>query len=251
MSTSPALTLRSVSKSFHDRPTSNLPALQKIDLAIESGEVFVFIGPSGCGKSTLLRLMCGLETVSHGHVHLGEDLAPTDISFVFQQFALLPWLTVSENIALGLRARHVAAPLIERRVAKELATFGLKKFAHSYPRELSGGMQQRVGIARALATDPKIILMDEPFSELDSFTAQELRRELLDIWSSRQLTIVLVTHIIEEAILLANRIAVLSPRPGHIRKIITNTLPRPRIERSADFYALEDQLYELVKGEQI
>lgn len=241
-----AITLRHVSKTFRVRPGHPLVVLRDIDLTVHQGEILVVLGPSGSGKSTLLRLMCGLVE-AEGQVELGAGLGPADFSFVFQQFALLPWLTITDNVALGLRARHVPTAQWRQRVAQELEIFGLQKFAQVRPRELSGGMQQRVGIARALATDPKIILMDEPFSELDSFTASELRQELLHVWQERRPTIVLVTHIIEDALLLADRIAVLTPRPGHIEKIITNHLPRPRQRRSEAFYQLEDQLYELVK----
>ena len=177
-----------------------------------------------------------------------------DFSFVFQQFALLPWLTVSENISIGLVARNVSARHVKERVNKELKRFGLENFGDEYPRELSGGMRQRVGIARALATDPKVIFMDEPFSELDSFTAEELRKELLRIWQNPEWiggearpTIVMVTHIVEEAIELADRIAVLTPRPAKIERIVKNGLPRPRELRSQAFYALEDELYRLIR----
>ena len=182
-----------------------------------------------------------------GAVALASGIAQSDISFVFQQFALLPWLTVSENIGMGLAGRGVEPRERERRVAEELARFGLEKFAHSYPRELSGGMRQRVGIARAIATKPKIIFMDEPFSELDSFTAEELRREFLGIWADTGITIVMVTHLIEEAIQLADRIAVLSARPAKIKEIVVNHLPRPRQNRTPEFFRMEDALYSLIK----
>ncbi len=241
------LTLHHLNKSFRDRSGESLTVLQDINLTIARGEIFVFVGPSGSGKSTLLRLLCGLETPSSGHVELSPGVTAANMSFVFQQFALLPWLTVADNVALGLRARHLPASKLKKQVMDELAMLGLERFADVYPRKLSGGMQQRVGIARALATDPQIILMDEAFSELDSFTADELRHDLLTIWHSRHPTIILVTHIIEEAILLADRIAILTPRPGHIEKVITNHLPRPRHPRTAAFYTMADKLYGLIK----
>ena len=227
--------------------STRVDVFENINLNIRQGEIFVLLGPSGCGKSTLLRIMCGLESLSQGNVNLGPGLNHRDISFVFQQFALLPWLTIEENVSLGLIARHVPEQKRKRIVTKELHQFGLNKFAHAYPRALSGGMRQRVGIARALATNPKIIFMDEPFSELDSFTADELRRELLLIWQKRRPTIILVTHLIQEALTLADRIAVLTPRPTHIESIITNPLPRPRNRRAKKFFALEDRLEAMIK----
>lgn len=243
----PIIKLKNITKYFEERPGERLAVLQDIDLEIFQGEFFVLVGPSGAGKSTLLRIMSGLEKNYDGRVELGKDIRRADLNFVFQQFALLPWLTIVENVELGLISRG-SAPEKRRSIAlKELREFGLEKFAHSYPRELSGGMRQRVGIARALATEPKIIFMDEPFSELDSFTAEELRKELLKIWQERQPTIIMVTHLIEEAIELADRVAVLTPRPGKIEKVFVNKLPRPRQERSDDFYRLEDQLYKVIR----
>lgn len=254
----PLITLTHVSKIFAEDAEHSLPALKDISLEIMSGEIFIFVGPSGSGKSTLLRIMSGLEKEYQGEVKLHEKHTPQDFSFIFQQFALLPWLTVAENISIGLVARNVPGHRIKERVNKELKRFGLDKFGNSYPRDLSGGMRQRVGIARALATDPRVIFMDEPFSELDSFTAQELRKELLRIWENPEWgeekkhtqerpTIVMVTHIVEEALELADRIAVLTERPGRLEKIVKNTLPRPRELRSQEFFALEDELYRLIK----
>ncbi len=252
-----ALELQNVSKAYqtkgswsfeNDRSGSDhVSVLSDISLAIKQAEILVLLGPSGSGKSTLLRIMSGLDQPTTGSVKLGKNLTASDISFVFQQFALLPWLSIRENVGLGLTARHIPRRTFDRIVERELKLFGLLKFAHAYPRTLSGGMRQRVGIARALATDPKIIFMDEPFSELDSFTATELRRELLEIWRLRKPTIVMVTHLIEEAILLSSRIAVLTPRPGRIERVLANPLPRPRDRRSPEFFALEDKLTALVK----
>ena len=242
-----ALILKNVSKSFGEHPGPVLSVLRDIDLEIQLGEFFVFVGPSGSGKSTLLRIMSGLEKLYSGRVALGQGLTPSDMSFVFQQFALLPWLTVSQNITLGLVARNAPMHLQHDRLTRELTRFHLEKFAHAYPHALSGGMRQRVGFARALAVDPKVVFMDEAFSELDSFTAEELRAEVLDIWRERQPTIIMVTHIIAEAIELADRIAVITARPGTIEKIVTNDLPRPRHKRSEGFFRLEDELRVLIK----
>ena len=254
----PLIPLKNVSKDFVEIADHSVIALNNIDLQIFAGEIFVFVGPSGSGKSTLLRIMSGLEKKYEGTVILHEGIGPENFSFVFQQFALLPWLTVSENIAIGLVARKMHPHKIKERVHKELHRFGLEKFGHVYPRELSGGMRQRVGIARALATDPRVIFMDEPFSELDSFTAENMRKELLRIWENPEWgeekkhaqerpTIVMVTHIVEEALELADRIAVLTPRPGKIEKIVKNDLARPRALRSQEFYTMEDELYGLIK----
>jgi NitT/TauT family transport system ATP-binding protein len=159
----------------------------------------------------------------------------------------LPWLTVYKNIELGLIGRHVPENKRQDIVRRELDQFGLHKFSQNFPHELSGGMRQRVGIARALAIDPKILFLDEPFSELDFFTAETLRKELLEIWHSRNLTVIMVSHIIPEAIELSDRIAVLSARPGHISKILDNESPRPRAQRSEEFFRLEDKIYKLLK----
>ena len=254
----PLITLTNVSKHFAEDGTQGMAALEDINLEIFPGEIFILVGPSGSGKSTLLRIMSGLEKVYDGTVIVHEGHTVEDFSFVFQQFALLPWLTVAENISLGLVARKLSPHRIKERVNKELKRFGLERFGHSYPKDLSGGMRQRVGIARAIATDPKVIFMDEPFSELDSFTAEELRKELLRIWQNPEWgaekthtqerpTIVMVTHIVEEALELADRVAVLTRRPGKIERIVKNTLERPRQLRSQEFFTLEDELYRLIK----
>lgn len=242
-----AISLTNVSMRFPEGKGRKLTVLEDINLEIALGEFFVMVGPSGSGKSTILRIMSGLESGYEGTVRFATDLKHSDCSFVFQQFALLPWLTVSENIGLGLVARGIPEHEQKTIVSQELSAFGLTHFAHAYPRELSGGMRQRVGIARALATRPKVIFMDEPFSELDSFTAEELRLELLEIWRERRPTIVMVTHIVPEALELADRIAVMTPRPGRIEAIVENVLPRPRPKRTEGFFKLEDQLLELIK----
>lgn len=237
--------IESVSKVFQDR-NPVLQAIKDISLTIHTGEFFIFLGPSGCGKSTLLRLMSGLDTQYEGSITIADGITRTDIGFVFQQFALLPYLTVEQNIELNLIGRNVPKPRRKELVHREIERFHLERFRLSYPRELSGGQRQRVGIARALAANPRIIFMDEPFSELDSFTAKELREEFLDIWRTTRPTIVMVTHLVPEAIELADRIAVLTDRPALVKKIITNTLPRPRIKRSNEFYNLEDTLTSLI-----
>ncbi len=242
-----AIAVKNVSKIFEDKPNEKLPALENINLEIQSGEIFIILGPSGSGKSTLLRILSGLEKSFKGTVKFGKGLELSEAGFVFQQFALLPWLSVYENIGLGLTSRKMPEKEKSQRIENELKRFGLEKFANSRPKELSGGMRQRVGIARALAIQPKIIFMDEAFSELDSFTAMELRQEILNIWQEKRPTIVMVTHNIEEALELGDRIAVLTKLPGRIEKIVENTLPRPRQKRSQEFFDMEDKLFKLVK----
>lgn len=241
------ITIHALEKTYRDNKGKPIVALENITLSVTEGEFFILLGPSGCGKSTLLRIMSGLDTKSHGEMVLDSSLTSKDFGFVFQQFAILPWLTVAENVSLGLIARKIPRHEREKIVHQELETLGLTAFAHRYPKELSGGMKQRVGIARALATNPKVIFLDEPFSALDSFTAAELRKELLRLWQERHMTIIMVTHNIQEAIELGDHIAVMSARPGKIEKIITNELPRPRLTRAPEFFALEDKLMELVK----
>ena len=241
-----AIKLTNIYKHF-DESRGRFEVLHNINVDLAKGEFFVLLGPSGSGKSTILRIMSGLEKNYQGEVKFNQDITKRDIGFVFQQFALWPWLSVYENVSIGLVAHHVPKKECHQTVMRELELFGLDKFAHSRPRELSGGMRQRVGIARALATSPKIMFLDEPFSELDSFTAEELRKDLLKIWQERKITIIMVTHLIPEAIELADRIAVLTARPGKIEKVIENNLARPRQFRSQDFFELEDTLYKLIK----
>lgn len=242
-----ALELKNISKSFPEKGKKPFSVLGSISLEIRMGEFFIFLGPSGSGKSTLLRVMSGLEKSYKGSIIISKEITRSDFSFVFQQFALLPWLNVLENIGLGLVARNVPQKERESRILEKLKFFGLEKFAHSFPSHLSGGMKQRVGLARALCTDPKVIFMDEPFSELDSFTAEELREELLRVWHEKKMTIVMISHNIGEALELADRVAVFTPIPGHIEKVIENPLPRPRNKRSQEFYRLEDELYSSIK----
>lgn len=242
-----ALALKNVAKTFEGETQKKLLVLDNVSFDVKDGELFIFLGPSGAGKSTLLRIMSGLEKDYSGKIEYGDGILPKDCSFVFQQFALLPWLTVYKNIEMGLIARKMLKHEREERVERELKVFGLKDFASSYPRELSGGMKQRVGLARAFVSDPKIIFMDEPFSELDSFTAQTLREELLAIWQERKMTIIMVTHLISEALELGDHIAVLTSRPARIEKIVVNSLVRPRQKRTPSFWQLEDELHGLVK----
>jgi NitT/TauT family transport system ATP-binding protein len=221
-----------VSKVYGDRAGHAVRALDGIDLAVQAQEFVAVVGPSGCGKSTLLNLLAGLLAPSEGAIWLDGDLpadrAPTEM--VFQEFALFPWRTVRANVEFGLEERGVPAGERARRAARYIAMTGLAGFETKYPHELSGGMRQRVGIARALAVEPAVLLMDEPFSALDAQTRQLMQEELLAIWERARQTIVYVTHNIQEAVFMADRVVVLSRRPGRILADVPVELPRPRTE---------------------
>jgi len=241
------ISVKNLTKTFKEGNNKKLSVLKDINLEIKEGEFFVILGPSGSGKSTLLRIMSGLDKEYGGELEIGKNIQLSDISFVFQQFALFPWLNVYKNIEIGTLAHNYSPEEREQRIVHELELFNLEKFKNVHPKEISGGMQQRVGIARAFVSEPKIIFMDEPFSELDSFTAKELRQEFLRIWKEKHQTVVMVTHLIDEAIELADRIAVLTPIPGKIEEIVINNLPRPREKRTQPFWDVEDKLNELIK----
>ena len=190
--------------------------------------------------------MSGLEKEFEGQLSLAPEIKRSDISFVFQQFALLPWMTVYENVEMGLLALEPSAEKRKRRVVAELERLHLGDSRNLYPRELSGGMRQRVGFARALVRDPKVLFLDEPFSEVDSFIAEELRLELLKIWEERKMTIVMVSHNTPETVALADRIAVIA-EGGYLKEVIENRMPRPREPRSDGAYFMEDRLKSLLK----
>lgn len=229
-------------------------AVDNINLAIGKNEVVALLGPSGCGKSTILRILAGLITPVRGQVfYHGQPLngLTPGVGMVFQGFALYPWMTVLENVQTVLKSAGLAEVQIQKRSQDAIRTVGLAGFENSYPRELSGGMKQRVGIARALSIDPEILFMDEPFSQVDALTAESLRAEVIDIWSAidrNPSSIVMVSHDIKEVVYMADRIVVLGTNPGRILKIIENSLPRPRDYRSADFLALVDQVHEIITG---
>lgn len=221
----------------------DIAALKKVNLDIFSHEFLCLIGPSGCGKSTLLRIIAGLEKPTSGQIVRQTAIKQ---AMIFQNFALFPWLTVGENIGFGLKMSGLTPEIIKTKVHYYAELMGLTEFLDKHPKELSGGMKQRVGIARSLAIEPDILLMDEPFSALDAFTAKKLRADLLRIWEEKKLTVVMVTHLVEEAVQLADRIAVFSPRPGTITNIIENNLERPRNVRSETFYQRTDRLEHLI-----
>jgi NitT/TauT family transport system ATP-binding protein len=234
--------LQHITKQFKTPDGTDL-ILQDVNLVVEPGEFLCLMGPSGCGKSTLLRIMADLIPASAGEVlH-----RPQKLGFVFQSFGLMPWLTVSENIAYGLKMQGASHAHIASKVHELIEHLGLHGLADSHPKELSGGQKQRVGIARALAVEPDILMLDEPFSALDAFTADELRQDLLKIWEKSSTTFVMVTHLPAEAATLADRIVVLSTRPGMVMKTIDNQLPRPRNQRTPDFYKLVDKLERLIR----
>lgn len=254
---SPATALAEARHLTHDFRLPNgraLRVIEEIDLAIRPDEVVALIGPSGCGKSTILRLLAGLLTPTAGQVLCeGRPLVGLHpgVALVFQGFALYPWLTVTGNIESVLRAAGLDATAARARAAWAIRLIGLAGFEGAYPRELSGGMKQRVGMARALSVNPQLLFMDEPFSQVDALTAESLRAEVIDIWlrhDSRLSSIVMVSHDIKEVVYMADRIVVLAANPGRIRTIVPNPLPRPRDYRAPELLALVDQLHDVITG---
>ncbi len=219
-----------------------LIAFEDLTLHVYSNETLCVVGPSGCGKTTLLRCLAGLIHPSEGQVLLDERAVTgpsSSVAMVFQHFGLFPWKTVYENVAYGLKLRGVPREECERRLRPHVALVGLAEYEQMYPYQLSGGMQQRVGLARALAVNPEVLLMDEPFGSLDAQTRELLQEELLRILEREAKTVVFVTHSIDEAIILGDRVAVLSARPGRLRELIEVGLPRPRdvqLARGAERY---------------
>jgi NitT/TauT family transport system ATP-binding protein len=227
------LEVERVAKTFGS-PAEAIVAIRSVDLSVAKGEFVSIVGPSGCGKSTLLQIIAGLMPASAGEVRLdGRAVAapPEGVVYLFQQYSrsLLPWLTVEKNVSFGFsHARSATAREAEERCVHYLDMVGLADFRRRYPWELSGGMQQRVAIARALAADPRILLLDEPFSSVDALTRLELHGLILELWRKTGLTILLVTHDVEEAVYLSDRIALLTRRPAQVAEVFANPLPRPR-----------------------
>jgi NitT/TauT family transport system ATP-binding protein len=248
------ITVESVTKAFTAPDGRALPVLDGVSFTLAEGEIVALLGKSGSGKSTLLRCVAGLIAPSAGTVsYRGSPLtgANPGVSMVFQTFALLPWLTVQQNVELGLEARDVAEAERADRAVKAIDLIGLDGFESAYPKELSGGMRQRVGFARAIVTEPDALLMDEPFSALDVLTAENLRSELVKLWEGHGApvkSILIVTHNIEEAVLLADRVLVLSSNPGRIRAELSVDLPRPRDRHAPRFEALVDTIYGILTG---
>jgi NitT/TauT family transport system ATP-binding protein len=245
-----------VEKTFPLPAGGEQTVLEEVTLNVANGEVVALLGRSGSGKSTLLRILAGLIRPSGGRVTSNGALLKgpnPDVAMVFQSFALLPWLTVQENAELGLFARGVAKEDCEKEAVTALAMVGLEGFEGAYPKELSGGMRQRVGFARAFVMKPDVLMMDEPFSALDVLTAENLRGEISDLWEKGSFpakSILIVTHNIEEAILLADRIVVLGANPGNIRGEVRVDIPRPRDKKGARFIALVDYIYTVMTNPQ-
>jgi NitT/TauT family transport system ATP-binding protein len=238
---------------YYSQPSQNrIQVISATDLNILPGEILALLGPSGSGKSTMLRMLSGLSRPSGGQVYWHDKpIAETEInvSIVFQSFALFPWMTVLENVEAPLQARGVLPDERRQRSLRMLDTVGLDGFEAAYPKELSGGMRQRVGFARALVVEPEVLFMDEPFSALDVLTAENLRSELLELWSKKTMptkAVFLVTHNIEEAVLLADRIIVLGRNPGHIRTDFRVQIPHPRDRKSEPFTQLVDYIYKVL-----
>jgi ABC-type nitrate/sulfonate/bicarbonate transport system ATPase subunit len=239
----PIITIKNLTKVFPKKEgLRRVEVLQNINLTIHQGEFLVLLGPSGSGKSTLLRIISGLDTQSSGTIEYSKDFNLDKVSFVFQDFGILPWLTVFENVELNLLAKDIPLHEKQKEVNAILEKFGLHVFKNHFPHELSGGMKQRVGLARAFISKPDVIFLDEPFSELDFNTADNLRQILLELWKEEQTTVVMVSHYVDEAVTLADRIALFSNRPSTIKKIITNEITRPRVARSIEIFALEDEV---------
>ena len=238
------LDLRGVSKQF-ELQGQRIEALREVSLRVRAGEFVCLIGASGCGKSTLLRIVAGFETTSRGQALMREKpiTGPgPERGMVFQDYGLFPWLTVRGNIGFGPAARGRPAGEIKETVERFVALVGLQRFADAFPHQLSGGMKQRVAIARVLANDADVLLMDEPFGALDAMTRERLQEELLEIWQRTRLTVLFVTHSIEEAILLGDRVVVMSPGPGRIDSEFAVDLPRPRDVVAADFNDMRREL---------
>ena len=246
------IAIKAVNKIFSSG-SGDVVALKDINLTIESGEFICLLGPSGCGKSTLLNAIAGFSAPTSGTIIAGTTPVTQpgpDRGMVFQEYALFPWMTVQENIAYGLEIADRAPNAIRERVELLLAMLGLSDFRNRYPRDLSGGMRQRVAIARVLALDSPVMLMDEPFGALDALTRRTLQDELLKIWKQFGTTIVFVTHSIEESIYLADRTIVMTYRPGTVKRDVRIALERPRDPSDPEFNRLKRELGELVMEEQ-
>lgn len=223
-------------------------ALEGVNLSIEKGEFICLLGPSGCGKSTLLNAIAGFDPVNHGSIKIdGEEVTQpsTRNVTIFQNYGLLPWRTVKRNVELGLESKGINKEERGKIADKYIDLVGLTNFKNSHPRQLSGGMQQRVAIARALAVDPEILFMDEPFGALDAITRMKLQDDILDICRNENKTIIFVTHDIEEAVFLADRIVVMTPNPGKVKSVVSVPLKHYRDRTSGDFLKVRDKIFEL------
>ena len=250
-----SVSIQAVSRVFETAKGQRTQALVPVDFEVRDNDFVTILGPSGCGKSTLLRIVAGLDHATSGRVLL--DGVPVegpgaDRGMVFQSYTLFPWLTIEQNIRFGLRERGMPEAQQKERAAYFIAKVGLRGFEQHFPKQLSGGMQQRTAIARALANDPKILLMDEPFGALDNQTRVLMQELLLGIWEAERKTVLFVTHDIDEAIFMANRVAVFSARPGRIKPELAVDLPHPRhytIKTSPEFMDLKARLTEEIRAE--
>jgi NitT/TauT family transport system ATP-binding protein len=255
MSTQPILELRGTGRAFRSPGQGTTVALQNVNISVRDGEFVSLVGASGSGKSTLLRIIDGLIPATAGQMLVdGRPVTGpgSDRAMVFQQDSLLPWRTMLENVAYGLMLSGVPKPDARDRAQHFIDLVGLKGFERFYPHQVSGGMRQRANVARALAMDPKILLLDEPFAALDAQTREIMQRELLRIWDTQKKTVVFVTHQIDEAVYLSDRIIVFSARPGTVREEIQVDLPRPRdlsVKRTERFMALADRVWKLIERE--
>lgn len=246
MTSSTHLEIRSVTRDFQVNG-NKLTALDDISLDVAEGEFVTIVGASGCGKSTLLRLGAGLDTAYVGSItHAGKRVTgpSLDRGIVFQEPRLFPWLTIGRNVALGLENAGLGTAEKKRLVEEHLELVGLSAFADAYPHQLSGGMAQRAGIARGLVNRPNVLFLDEPFGALDAITKTRLQDELQEIWARERITMILVTHDVEEAVYLGDRVVVMSPRPGRIREIVPVDLPRPRDRTSAALSKVRNRVLE-------
>jgi len=247
--TSTALILKNIAKSFISRGQT-LEVMRDISFEVGTGEFLVVVGPSGCGKSTLLRMIQGLEPVTAGIIKFGSDKGDRiSRGFVFQRDGLYPWRSVLRNVTFGLELAKVPWKKARERAHQMIELVGLKGFDYHYPNELSGGMRQRVNLARALAVDPAMLLMDEPFASLDAITRENMQQELIRISAAAKNTVILITHQIDEAVLLADRVIVLNGRPSQITGIVSIGFPRPRslaLKRTIEFQQHVDQIWNMV-----
>ncbi|MBE5832993.1 MAG: ABC transporter ATP-binding protein [Butyrivibrio sp.] len=246
MSNEILMKIKSVDRTYVDANNHTVDALKDINLSIRRGEFLSIIGPSGCGKTTLLRLLAGLDVPESGVITLeGEEIKGPhpDRGYVFQQGSLFPWLTVEKNIATGLKARGLYKNH-KNEIAQYINMIGLNGFEEVYPHQISGGMAQRVAIARSLINHPVALLLDEPMGALDAFTRADLQDKILELWKKNETTMILVTHDVEEALYLSDRVVIMSPRPGKISEIINISLPRPRQKNSQDFMVMRSSILE-------
>lgn len=245
------LSLEEVTKSFFFEETE-VTVVKDVSFSVKPGEFVCLVGPSGCGKSTILKMVSGLFQPTAGAIICdNQPLSGINqrAAMVFQSFALFPWLTVRENVAIGLEAIGLDRDLFEPKAMRYIDKVGLDGHEEAYPRELSGGMKQRVGLARALTVEPELLLMDEPFSALDALTALNLREEVIDLWQDDEIplkAILMVTHSIEEAVFMADKIIVMSTHPGAVISEIKVDLPRPRNMKEAEFQQVTDEIYSLI-----